>query len=778
MPERRRIAIAAALIATPAPLVFAAAAWACDPSPAPSSGGPAPSPLLSLPPDLLNWEFPRAVVGASGWNSDCQPSLTSVTDPGVAPYLYYVASKQGGPPYDPADIWSGFSIYEARWNGARWTDVRVLPPPVNPGGFPSVTRDGTELYFAGGGRIKKALRSAGEWDTVVPLGWPFDVAGISYEAPEIAADGRRLYFVMDGVLVGGVLQPPSGPRNRDIWVVRVGTTSFDSLTNLGSGVNTSGVETRPSISPDGTRLVFSDFGGDRAGQADYGGVDLFVSVYENGAWQPAEPLPAPINNDYPACSAHWADDSTLYLGSEVSEGGFGEEDIWHAEPTGTSAALQDHRPVPAYDGPPSTWQLLTAFPGEVVVHDILALDAMTLLAGTAPGGRVYRSTDGGASWTGIDLEAGTLRVYDLARAADGSIYAGTYPRAAVFRSDDAGVSWTRCGTLPGSPTAVRALVALQSGDVLAGVAPEIEAPPPQRGRGALYRTSDRGVTWTASGNLTNVETGIYALAEPAPGIVLCGARGFYTNVHRSIDDGHTWTAVPVFAGDTTPSLFNAFTVYADTVWTTGWKHGKDGVLAYSPDWGSSWTRVLLPVQANGIKIGRTFDVARSPVHGWLLGTHPGPGTIAWHATHPLGTWSLLDHLEDARELLRFAVLDDGRVLAATSGFGEIWALGSFPTDVASPAVGRFDLRLRNPASAARIQGVLTLPGDGEMSVDLFDVRGALLGRLVNGDVSAGVHAIGWQLPPELRLRSGIYLVRVQQNGRFLARKLVLASGGR
>jgi hypothetical protein len=735
--------------------------------------------VLDLPPDIASWEFTRSVLGASGYNSDCQPTLTSVTDPDITPYLYYVAADQVGPPYDPNDVWAGFSIYEARWDGARWTDVRVLPAPVNPGGFPSVTRDGGVLYFVQAGRIKKAIRSAGEFDTVVPLGWPFNVTGINYEAPEIARDKRRLYFVMDGVFDGQgqlVAPAPGQPRNRDIWVVRVNGAAFDSLTNLGSGVNTTGVETRPTIDPGGTRLLFSDFGGDRPGEADFGGVDLFVSVYENGAWQPAQPLPAPVNNDYPACSAHWADDGSIYMGSEVSEGGFGEEDIWHTQPVGVVPALPDNQAEPVHDGPATAWTLLASFPGVVVVHDLLGLDAHTLLAATAPGGRVYRSIDGGLSWTGVVLEEGTIRVYDLARASDGTVYAGTYPYGKVFRSTDGGATWTAGGALPGAPAAVRALLPLSNGDLLAGVAPEQENTPPAKAVGRVCRSANGGTTWIDSGTLADVETGVYALSEVAPGIVMAGARGYGAYVYRSTNYGLTWAKVPLFAADSTPGLVDVFATVNDTVWAGGWKHGTGGVLAYSTNAGAAWTRVILPAQANDVEIARVFDVARTAGYGWLMGIHPGVGTIAWGAVHPLGTWSPYDHLEDARELLALEELPDGRVLAGTSGFGEIWVLGGAPVDVHEDLVPpRFDLVLRNPTSRSSVGGALDLPSAGPIEVDLFDVRGAHLGTVFRGTLAAGRQSVAWSLERRggAPLRRGVYLLRVAHGGRFVARKLVV-----
>lgn len=740
-----------------------------------------------LPADIATWSFPMSVASICRYQSECQPSLTSVTDPGVTPYIYFVAGDQVGPVYDPDDVWSGFSIYEARWDGAQWTDMRVLPSPVNPGAHPSVTASGDTLYLVQAGRIKLAYKSAGDWDTVVPLPAPFNATGVQYEAPEICRDGTHLYFVMNGWVDGtGTVRAPDGthPANNDIWVAHWNGSSWDSLANLGAGVNTTGVETRPTISPDETRLVFSDFGRDRPGEDDFGGVDLFVSVLEGGVWQPAVPLPAPVNTDHPACSGHWADDGTVYVASGVSEGGFGEEDLWHTEPDGATPAIVDHHPLPVHDGPATPWSLLVAFPGEVIVHDLLAIGADTILAATAPGGLVYRATDGGASWSAVTLDSSVIRVYDLERAPDGTIYASTYPNGAVFRSVDAGASWSACGAIPNAPTAVRALLLLSNGDLLAGVSPAYEVTPGGPTVGRVYRSANGGATWTASGTLPQVEGGVFDLAEPAPGIVLAGALVYGARIHRSTNYGVSWSVVTLFTADGTPGVTETIFSRADTVYAVGWKHGLGGVLSYSTNDGASWTRVTLPTQEGGIWIGRVFDIEYTDAFGWLLGIHPGPGTIAWRSGSPLSGWEPLGHLEDARELLRVEPLPDGRVLAATSGFGEIWVIeggtevAGPPEPPAGPGSPRFDLVLRNPA-AARLEGRLVLPESGRVRVEIFDVRGARLGTLWDGVLDAGERDVSWEVgrPGGRRLSRGVYLVRVSQGSRFVARKVVLGLAG-
>ena len=65
----------------------------------------------------------------------------------------------------------------------------------------------------------------------------------------------------------------------------------------------------------------------------------------------------------------------------------------------------------------------------------------TLYAGTVGG--VFKSTNGGGSWTAINTGLTNTEVQALAidPSAPGTLYAGTYG-GGVFKSTDAGVSWT------------------------------------------------------------------------------------------------------------------------------------------------------------------------------------------------------------------------------------------------------------------------------------------------------------------------------------------------
>src|SRR5690606_2939629 len=105
-----------------------------------------------------------------------------------------------------------------------------------------------------------------------------------------------------------------------------------------------------------------------------------------------------------------------------------------------------------------------------------------VLAGTGTSGEIYRSTDGGQSWSLVQQLGSESNVYAFVNLGSGVILAGTGTNGQVYRSTDGGQSWNLVQQL-GSESNVFALANLGSGVVLAGTGTS----------GELYRsTNDRG----------------------------------------------------------------------------------------------------------------------------------------------------------------------------------------------------------------------------------------------------------------------------------------------
>src|SRR5918996_978255 len=129
------------------------------------------------------------------------------------------------------------------------------------------------------------------------------------------------------------------------------------------------------------------------------------------------------------------------------------------------------------------------------VFDVAAstVDANIVLAGLAPGGSIggtlYRSSDGGNTWSEVPALDG-ISVFDIEFASDGTAYLGT--QDSVRKSTDGGLSWAVLNLGIGVNDQVFD-VALDPSDSLtlwAGIADALASQPEN-----VIRSTDGGATW-------------------------------------------------------------------------------------------------------------------------------------------------------------------------------------------------------------------------------------------------------------------------------------------
>ncbi len=266
----------------------------------------------------------------------------------------------------------------------------------------------------------------------------------------------------------------------------------------------------------------------------------------------------------------------------------------------------------------ATW---TALGGAIAAQAVYALlfDAVhpgTVYAGALAGG-FFKSTDGGATWTASNagLPPGTP-VYDLAAdpGAPATLYATAYGQ--VFRSDDGGGSWTA-----GAHATVDHLAVAPNG-WLFGIGPW-----------DVYRSTDRGATWVATGIPSPVvpEHGRALIADPATtGLIFAAATSgllasaSYGTVWRSASRGLTGTTIDrVVIAAGAPA-----TVYASV-------EGLGVVGSKVPAPGAAGGALDRPAwqPANGNLAAQDQDA------GTALAVDPRHPTILWRGTFFDAAWS-------------------------------------------------------------------------------------------------------------------------------------------
>ena len=301
------------------------------------------------------------------------------------------------------------------------------------------------------------------------------------------------------------------------------------------------------------------------------------------------------------------------------------------------------------------------------VISVLAASDDRVFAGTEGGG-LYRSADGGDTWTATALKTGS--VLALAVSEGGEFFAGTRA-GTVWNSTDGGNTWSEVGQLWG-PLFIEALLpdADTSGALLAAT----------QGAG-IFHSADGGQNWTATG-LNDVT--VRSLHRTPQGLLLAGSDD---GLRQSTDGGLTWSPAGLENGPIR-ALSSGSSVGLLAATPTGVFRSVDG--------GQSWeltaleegtTRALMVdgenrlFAASDTGIFRSSDLGESwtQVHDGTSESSPFNGTQFALA---LGTDETL-YAGTADGVLRSAAGGDSWSPVNT-GLGATWihALASHPNDLA------------------------------------------------------------------------------------------------
>ena len=237
---------------------------------------------------------------------------------------------------------------------------------------------------------------------------------------------------------------------------------------------------------------------------------------------------------------------------------------------------------------------------------------------TTPGG-VFRSIDGGMTWTAADSGIVADTVYALPLMLDAEQPTRLYTFDSwgrIYRSDDSGTTWA---ILPGSPTGVGAAERMGSGVVVSDIHPTAMVDVPGAGQpcalllgtatsgsgnGAmLYRSNTCGLSYTHIGDGLPDDIAVTSmLFDPAnPSRVLVGlVTGGVGNqpLYVSNDSGLTFTAMTLSAIGSVDRL--SFGIDGD-IWVVVGSYD----VFHSNDAGASWN----PVGIAGISVTADATVA-------------------------------------------------------------------------------------------------------------------------------------------------------------------------
>ncbi|WP_420581536.1 OmpA family protein [Reichenbachiella sp.] len=210
--------------------------------------------------------------------------------------LYFTSVRPGG--FDNMQDSSranhyGEDIYVSNMVNESWSRPEMLPEPINSinDDFGSAfTGDGqTMVYVRCGGKesvgncdLYITTLDGTRWSEPVNMGNVVNSKDWDSQ-PTISSDGTRIIFTSsrDG-----------GYGGADLYMTEINHLGDWGIPqNLGSTINTPLSDNSPFLASDGKTLYYAT-----SGHPGYGGVDIFYSVFENGKWAKPINLGAPINS--------------------------------------------------------------------------------------------------------------------------------------------------------------------------------------------------------------------------------------------------------------------------------------------------------------------------------------------------------------------------------------------------------------------------------------------------------------------------------------------------
>ena len=249
-------------------------------------------------------------------------------------------------------------------------------------------------------------------------------------------------------------------------------------------------------------------------------------------------------------------------------------------------------------------------------------DSQQLYAGTNAG--VYRSSDGGASWTRLDSAMNDRVVWALLvlpSSAD-AIFAGTRP-AGVFRSTDGGDTWhdTKIGARVDYPVLVYNRITTVISDPISPrsiwVGVEIDG---------CWRSDDAGDTWSRHADgLSSLDVhGLVVVPQNGTRTLVAACNN---GVNVSTDEGRSWQLQDLSA-HTPWHYFRGIRQQVGRPETLFLGNGNGppgsaGVALRSRDGGGSWERMELPVEPNST----IWDYATHPSDPDLIYAYSCSGEV-------------------------------------------------------------------------------------------------------------------------------------------------------
>ena len=386
-------------------------------------------------------------------------------------------------------------------------------------------------------------------------------------------------------------------------------------------------------------------------------------------------------------------------------------------------------------GSSSGWKYVGQFAQGEIVYSLAYDQSGNILAGTW-GGKIYRSSNGGQSFTRINSGMSVGFIWSLAVNSGGDIFAAT--EQGIFRSIDNGATWIVIGL---NLKDVRSIVIDNSGDLYAGT----------WGFGT-FKSTDNGATWNVINN--GLTSSIVSSLSITSGSKLF-AGTFGGGIYKSTDQGASWAHQSLGY-----NLIWALGVTSTDVLFAG-SYGNG--LFRSTDDGTSWSLLT-----NGINAPYIYSIQidlhdNIYVSSWTSGVFASSDFGNTWSSLGMGGYGVCSILVNPGMSTIYAGTKDGKIYMKTNEVTAVEQKNEIPT--------QFSLKQNypNPFNPSTVIE-FGIPVAGKYSVKVFNVLGQTVKVLADQDFNAGYHKVTFNAT---QLASGIYFYQLFGEKINLIKKMIL-----